>query len=74
MTTDVRRGAVLHIDWTRCDGRGVCTELLPDTLTRDEWGYPLARRAGHDLVLEGGDARRAQDAVRLCPRMALRIT
>ena len=20
----------LHIDWTRCDGRGLCTELLPE--------------------------------------------
>ncbi|MGI9124601.1 MAG: ferredoxin, partial [Mycobacterium sp.] len=28
----------LHIDWTRCDGRGLCTELLPDVLDRDEWG------------------------------------
>ncbi|CCQ13823.1 Oxidoreductase [Rhodococcus sp. AW25M09] len=73
MTTRDAHEAVLHIDWTRCDGRGVCTELLPDTLTRDEWGYPLARRAGNDLVIDGHDARRAHDAVRLCPRMALRI-
>jgi ferredoxin len=37
---------VLHIDWTACDGRGLCTELLPDLLQRDDWGYPLARGAG----------------------------
>ncbi|MET4001897.1 ferredoxin [Arthrobacter sp. UYCu511] len=33
---------MLHIDWTRCDGRGLCTELLPTVLVRDDWGYPLA--------------------------------
>lgn len=73
MTIEDRPSTALHIDWTRCDGRGVCTELLPETLTRDEWGYPLARRAGSTVVLEGSDPQRAQDAVRLCPRMALRI-
>jgi ferredoxin len=35
----------LHVDWTRCDGRGLCVELLPDVLRRDPWGYPLARDA-----------------------------
>ncbi|MFY2789002.1 ferredoxin [Rhodococcus sp. MALMAid1271] len=73
MTIERREDDVLRIDWTRCDGRGVCTELLPATLTRDEWGYPLARRPGNDLLLHGTDTERAQDAVRLCPRMALRI-
>ncbi|MGZ6833987.1 MAG: ferredoxin [Mycobacteriaceae bacterium] len=33
----------LHVDWTRCDGRGLCTELLPRLNTRDEWGYPVYR-------------------------------
>lgn len=31
---------ILHIDWTKCDGRGLCTELLPTVLGRDDWGYP----------------------------------
>ena len=26
----------LHIDWTACDGRGLCAELLPDLLTEDD--------------------------------------
>ncbi len=33
----------LHVNWARCDGRGLCTELLPELLDRDDWGYPLAR-------------------------------
>jgi len=28
----------LHIDWTSCDGRGLCVELLPGVLDRDDWG------------------------------------
>jgi ferredoxin len=33
----------LHVDWTRCRGRGLCTELFSERLERDEWGYPIAR-------------------------------
>jgi hypothetical protein len=32
----------LHIDWTKCDGRGLCTELLPDLLGRDGCGQPVS--------------------------------
>jgi ferredoxin len=27
--------AALDIDWTRCDGHGLCAELLPHRITRD---------------------------------------
>lgn len=61
----------LHIDWTRCDGRGLCTELLPDLLTRDDWGYPLARSREPEIP---EDARRfAKAAVKRCPRLALSL-
>jgi ferredoxin len=33
----------LAIDWTACDGRGWCVELLPELLTQDRWGYPIPR-------------------------------
>ena len=33
----------MHIDWTACDGRGGCTELLPEVLATDDWGYPVPR-------------------------------
>ncbi len=42
-TSPKKTSSRLHIDWTRCDGRGLCTELLPGVLSRDDWGYPLAR-------------------------------
>lgn len=31
----------LDIDWTACQGHGLCAELLPERITLDEWGYPL---------------------------------
>lgn len=68
----------LHIDWTRCDGRGLCIELLPGLLARDDWGYPVAvgtepHRRG-DVPIAAGLHAAAADAVALCPRLALRLT
>lgn len=61
----------LHIDWTACDGRGLCTELLT-ALTRDQWGYPLSP-AGSDIPIDVTEHAAARDAVALCPRQALRL-
>ncbi|MGN6743455.1 MAG: ferredoxin [Amnibacterium sp.] len=71
--TTPRRGPRLHIDWTTCDGRGLCTELLERRLTRDPWGYPLAVGGGNDLELAPDELEAAREAVALCPRLALRI-
>ncbi|GAB2538516.1 ferredoxin [Nocardia heshunensis] len=62
----------LHIDWTRCDGRGVCAELLPDLIARDDWGYPLTRDH-RDPVPSPAELPTAREAVRLCPRLALKL-
>ena len=68
---------ILHIDWTSCDGRGLCTELLPGVLDRDDWGYPVARgKAGRDrtdVPLRDADREAAQEAVFLCPKLALSL-
>jgi ferredoxin len=67
-------GVRLHIDWTACDGRGLCMELLPELLGRDDWGYPvLAERGatGGQVPLDLLDA--AQDAVAACPKRALKL-
>lgn len=63
----------LHVDWTRCDGRGLCTELLPGLLTRDDWGYPLARNGSRDPDVPIGDMSDARVAVDRCPRLALSL-
>ena len=67
----------LHIDWTKCDGRGLCTELVPDLLGRDKWGYPVAKGGDpsnrSDAAVPGSRLSAAADAVDLCPLLALRL-
>jgi ferredoxin len=62
--------STLHIDWTRCQGRGGCVELLPELIGRDEHGYPLAAT---DTAVPRALQRYARQAVRDCPRFALRL-
>lgn len=63
----------LHIDWTACDGRGLCTELLPETLEEDPWGYPLPRDGSAEPEVPPDLGAHAERAVRLCPTLALRL-
>lgn len=63
----------LHIDWTRCDGRGLCTELLPEILDRDEWGYPLPRKRSREPEVPAEALKFAKAAVKRCPRLALSL-
>jgi len=58
----------LRVDWPACKARGLCAELLPEVVTLDEWGYPIVDGPVDDHLL--GHAR---DAVRMCPRLALRL-
>jgi ferredoxin len=63
----------LHVDWTRCDRRGSCTELLPELLAEDPWGYPLVRDGSREPAVPPELARHAKRAVARCPRLALRL-
>lgn len=65
--------ARLHIDWTRCRGRGLCVEWLPELLDRDEWGLPLPRHGAGDVPVPDGLEEPAAHAVRDCPRLALHL-
>ena len=65
--------AALHIDWTRCDGRGLCAELLPELLERDDWGYPRVRDGSREIAVPRALRRHAADAVSACPVLALRM-
>jgi ferredoxin len=60
---------VLHVDWTRCRGRGLCAELLPELIGRDADGYP---RTSTDIAVPAALSGAARQAVRDCPRLALR--
>jgi ferredoxin len=65
----------LHIDWTLCDGRGLCVELAPEILTEDPWGFPAVRNGdGNDLEIPRNVQGHVRRAVGQCPRSALRLT
>jgi ferredoxin len=60
----------LEIDWTRCDGHGLCAALLPDRIGTDEWGYPVL----HNVHVDPNAATDVRRAIAVCPALALRLT
>jgi ferredoxin len=58
----------LEIDWTRCDGHGLCARLLPERISLDDAGFPILG----DRTVDG-DLTHARRAVSACPRLALRL-
>lgn len=65
--------ARLHIDWTACDGRGLCAELLPELLSEDDWGYPAARDGAAEPAVPPSLEESARRAVDRCPALALKL-
>ena len=59
----------LSVDRIRCDGHGLCAELLPELVEMDDWGYPVLRPGAVPEHLRGHAAR----AVAACPVLALRL-
>jgi ferredoxin len=60
---------LLGIDRIKCDGHGVCADLVPELIELDDWGYPIIR---------GGEIPQpvlphAKRAVAGCPALALRL-
>jgi ferredoxin len=68
MTARVPDPGRLEVDWTRCDGHGVCAALLPGVITTDDWGYPLVDA---DAVANTGSGA-LNRVVTACPSLALR--
>ncbi|MGB9376740.1 MAG: ferredoxin [Mycobacteriales bacterium] len=60
----------VSVNWVACDGRGLCSELLPERISPDEWGFPIVD--GAELPPDLVPAARA--SVAACPTMALRLT
>jgi ferredoxin len=57
----------VRIDPTKCSGRGLCAELLPEVIDLDDWGYPIIS----EDVVRGEVLRHARRAVAACPELAL---
>jgi ferredoxin len=59
----------LTIDRIKCDGHGLCAELLPERIRLDDWGYPIIAPGPIPEQL----AQHAQRAVAACPTLALAL-
>ena len=57
------------VDRIRCDGRGLCAELLPEMIRLDDWGYPIIAAGPIPQHLK----THAQKAVASCPVLALAL-
>ncbi len=58
------------VDWTRCQGHGLCAHLIPEIVHLDAQGYPVILNIPVPAWLE----KDAQQAVRMCPALALRLS
>jgi len=59
----------LAVDRIRCDGHGLCAELLPELIRLDDWGYPIiAPGSIPDHLLP-----HAKRATEQCPVLALAL-
>ena len=65
----VSEHVLLGIDRIKCDGHGVCADLVPELIELDDWGYPIIR-AGE---IPRAVLPHAQRAVAGCPALALRL-
>jgi len=59
----------LGIDRIRCDGHGLCAELLPELIRLDDWGYPIIATGSIPAHLMS----HAERAVEGCPVLALTL-
>jgi ferredoxin len=59
----------LKVDWSVCDGHGLCAHILPELVRLDENGFPAIADTMVPTWLDA-QARRAVD---MCPALALRL-
>ncbi len=57
----------MRVDPVACDGFGYCSELVPELIWLDEWGYPVL----DDAEVPPQLMDLAGQAVQTCPRKAL---
>ena len=65
----MRNRLELAVDRIKCDGSGLCAELLPELIRLDDWGYPIVKPGPvpeHLLPL-------AQRVVEDCPVLAIAL-
>jgi ferredoxin len=64
-----RSSVTIQVDRIRCDGYGMCAELLPEMIELDDWGYPIVRPGS----VPDGLLEHARRAIEVCPVLAFRL-
>jgi ferredoxin len=59
----------LAVDRIKCDGRGLCAEILPELIRLDSWGYPIIAPGAIAEHLVGLAERAVDD----CPVLAIAL-
>jgi NADH:ubiquinone oxidoreductase subunit F (NADH-binding)/ferredoxin len=59
----------LAVDWSRCDGHGLCAHVVPELIRLDGNGYPSFPALPVPPWLEHG----VNQAIAMCPALALRL-
>ena len=59
----------LVVDRVKCDGRGLCAEILPELIRLDDWGYPILKPGPVPQRL----VPLAQRAIEDCPVLAIAL-
>jgi ferredoxin len=65
----VTRQFELVVDRIKCDGRGLCAEILPELIRLDSWGYPILASGPIPPHLMGLAERAVDD----CPVLAIAL-
>lgn len=59
----------LRVDPIACEAHGLCSELFPEWIVLDDWGYPIV----DPRPIPPQHADHARRAVAACPTLALRL-
>jgi ferredoxin len=65
----VKKELHIAVDRIKCDGHGLCAEILPELIRLDDWGYPIVATGPIPEPL----LPLAQRAMESCPVLALAI-
>ncbi|GGK02396.1 oxidoreductase [Pilimelia anulata] len=60
----------LSVDWSRCDGHGLCAYVAPELIRLDGNGFPALPDLPVPPWLEGD----AKQSVKVCPELALKLS
>lgn len=71
-SADTDTALQLTVDWTRCQGHGLCAAAFGEQIGLDRWGFPDGVTTSGVSIPES-QRRAAKMAVATCPAVALRL-